>query len=238
MKRITNLKDVSFPVNLQPVFIQNNGTIKAKGYKAVTGKPNGNDMIFSIVSDKYSLITNAKAFDIGTKVFSEYFESAGGGDFTIFKLTFPETKSFCHIDIINKNYKFNLWGLETYFPFMRITNSYNRTRRLKFEIGFIRRWCENGMIFEKETVHLNFIHYKNSAENILAEKNLSLDILRPLIKETALQVMDKSPSQLQTGPAIRGDEKIMQQHLNYLAAKSELAELYKKISASINNFKK
>jgi predicted short-subunit dehydrogenase-like oxidoreductase (DUF2520 family) len=81
-------------------------------------------------------------------------------------------------------------------------------------------------------------HFYAIAENILAEKNLSLDILRPLIKETALQVMDKSPSQLQTGPAIRGDEKIMQQHLNYLAAKSELAELYKKISASINNFKK
>ncbi len=81
-------------------------------------------------------------------------------------------------------------------------------------------------------------HFYAIAENILAEKKLSLDILRPLIKETALQVMDKSPSQLQTGPAIRGDEKIMQQHLNYLAAKPELAELYKKLSESIKNFKR
>jgi predicted short-subunit dehydrogenase-like oxidoreductase (DUF2520 family) len=80
-------------------------------------------------------------------------------------------------------------------------------------------------------------HFYTIAENILAEKNLSLDILRPLIKETALQVMHKSPSQLQTGPAIRGDEKIMQQHLNYLAAKPELAELYKKVSESIINLK-
>lgn len=81
-------------------------------------------------------------------------------------------------------------------------------------------------------------HFYTIAENILAEKNLSLDILRPLIKETALQVMDKSPSQLQTGPAVRGDEKIMQQHLNYLATKPELAELYKKLSESIKNFKR
>ncbi len=50
--------------------------------------------------------------------------------------------------------------------------------------------------------------------------------------------MDKSPSQLQTGPAIRGDEKIMQQHLNYLAAKPELAELYKKLSERIKNLKR
>ena len=80
-------------------------------------------------------------------------------------------------------------------------------------------------------------HFYAIAENILAEKNLSLDILRPLIKETALQVMDRSPSALQTGPAIRADEEIMQQHLNYLAAKPELAELYKKLSQSITNFK-
>lgn len=76
-------------------------------------------------------------------------------------------------------------------------------------------------------------HFYAIAENILSEKNLSLDILRPLIKETALQVMGKSPSQLQTGPAIRGDEKIMQQHLDYLAAKPELTELYKLISKNI-----
>ena len=81
-------------------------------------------------------------------------------------------------------------------------------------------------------------HFYAIAESILVEKNLSLDILRPLIKETALQVMDKSPSQLQTGPAFRGDEKIMQQHLNYLAAKPELAELYKKLSESIKNYKR
>ena len=81
-------------------------------------------------------------------------------------------------------------------------------------------------------------HFYAIAESILADKNLSLDILRPLIKETALQVIDKNPSQLQTGPAIRGDEKIMQQHLNYLAAKPELAELYKKLSESIKNYKR
>lgn len=76
-------------------------------------------------------------------------------------------------------------------------------------------------------------HFYVIAEKILSEKNLSLDILRPLIKETALQVMEKSPLQLQTGPAIRGDEKILQQHLNYLENKPELAELYKLISENI-----
>jgi len=80
-------------------------------------------------------------------------------------------------------------------------------------------------------------HFYSIAEKILAEKYLSLDILRPLIKETARQVMDKSPSQLQTGPAVRGDEKIMQQHLNYLAEEPALAELYKLISEHIKSTK-
>jgi predicted short-subunit dehydrogenase-like oxidoreductase (DUF2520 family) len=48
-----------------------------------------------------------------------------------------------------------------------------------------------------------------------------------------MQVQNKSPRGLQTGPAARGDEKIMQQHLNYLASKPELATLYKLISEHI-----
>ncbi|HMQ69969.1 MAG TPA: DUF932 domain-containing protein [Ignavibacteria bacterium] len=169
MKRITNLNDVSFPVNLKPVFIQNNEFSKLKGFKVVIGEPDKKEKIFSVVSDKYSLVTNTEAYELGKSIFREYFGSSNSNNLSLFNVTFPTTKSFCNIDIVNRDYAFNIWGLETYFPFMRITNSYNRTKSLRFEIGFIRKWCDNGVIFEKETIHFNFTHFKRSVDKILTD---------------------------------------------------------------------
>lgn len=40
---------------------------------------------------------------------------------------------------------------------------------------------------------------------------------------------------MQTGPAIRGDQSIINVHLDLLAGNPELKELYKKLSQSIVN---
>ena len=66
------------------------------------------------------------------------------------------------LDMIHEGYEVNIWGKEVYVPFMRISNSYNRTRSLKFLVGFCRKVCDNGLIFESETVSFNFSHTKES----------------------------------------------------------------------------
>ena len=55
----------------------------------------------------------------------------------------------------------------------------------------------------------NFTNYMYTiSENILMEENISFDILKPLIKETAAKVQSLAPVKCQTGPAVRSDKKI------------------------------
>ncbi|MBN1820218.1 MAG: DUF2520 domain-containing protein [Prolixibacteraceae bacterium] len=83
----------------------------------------------------------------------------------------------------------------------------------------------------------NFVnHLYTISESILKENGLDFDILKPLIKETTNKVMKLSPGEAQTGPAVRFDESVINNHLGLLAGKPELAELYKLISESIYKF--
>lgn len=65
------------------------------------------------------------------------------------------------------------------------------------------------------------------ADEILSKENLSLGILQPLINETAKKPMVGKPKDLQTGPAKRHDENIINQHLEMLKNNSDYLELYK-----------
>lgn len=75
-------------------------------------------------------------------------------------------------------------------------------------------------------------HLYNIGETLCQQAHLPFDLLRPLILETAQKVQSLSPTQAQTGPARRGDQKSIQAHLSLLANPIH-AELYKKISQAI-----
>lgn len=76
-------------------------------------------------------------------------------------------------------------------------------------------------------------HYYAIASDILQKENLSLDLLRPLILETAQQMQTKEPKELQTGPAKRNDEEVIKRHLTYLADNPDYAKLYELVTESI-----
>lgn len=81
----------------------------------------------------------------------------------------------------------------------------------------------------------NFTNYLYQVgEDIVHSKQLSFDLLRPLILETAQKIQSASPGAMQTGPAIRGDAATVERHLAYLAARPEYAELYRLITKGIN----
>ncbi len=56
------------------------------------------------------------------------------------------------------------------------------------------------------------------------------EILKPLIAKTADKLHTLSPAEAQTGPAKRGDEKVMQQHLEALQNDPVLQKMYQDIS--------
>lgn len=72
------------------------------------------------------------------------------------------------------------------------------------------------------------------AESILKEHKLSLDILKPLIKETADKIETESPLFMQTGPAVRGDKKTMEAHLKLLSKNKNRKAIYTLLSESIS----
>lgn len=74
----------------------------------------------------------------------------------------------------------------------------------------------------------NFLYV--SAKEILDRHHLPFDLLKPLITETAKNVQQYDPSQMQTGPAKRHDEAVIQKHLELLANNPEWQQLYNLLS--------
>ncbi|TLX78335.1 DUF2520 domain-containing protein [Labilibacter sediminis] len=93
---------------------------------------------------------------------------------------------------------------------------------------------------QRQKIHLaavfacNFSNHMYAiADEILSENNIDFDVIRPLIKETAEKTEVLSPVKAQTGPAVRGDQNVIDKHLKLLANDKELAGLYKKLSQRI-----
>ena len=92
---------------------------------------------------------------------------------------------------------------------------------------------------ERSKLHLaavfvnNFVnHLYAIGDDILGNNELSFDLLHPLIEETASKVKTLSPSEVQTGPARRGDQKTIEKHLHLLTEGPE-SELYQQLTESL-----
>ncbi len=77
-------------------------------------------------------------------------------------------------------------------------------------------------------------HLFHLSKMLLEEHNLSFDLLRPLILETAKKVQNHSPAEMQTGPAARGDQHTLRAHLEFLKTSPELSEIYRVLTESIS----
>lgn len=77
-------------------------------------------------------------------------------------------------------------------------------------------------------------HMYAIAEQLLASEGVPFSVMLPLVRETARKVESMSPLEAQTGPAVRGDRKVIEDHLELLHEYPELANLYRLISTDIN----
>ncbi|MCL2028387.1 MAG: DUF2520 domain-containing protein [Bacteroidales bacterium] len=76
-------------------------------------------------------------------------------------------------------------------------------------------------------------HLWTVSEELLTKKNLSFDLLKPLIYQTFLKIQNHSPKQVQTGPAIRNDLKTLEKHRKILDEK--YLTIYDLLTQSIQN---
>lgn len=91
---------------------------------------------------------------------------------------------------------------------------------------------------EREKLHIaavfacNFTnHMFTLSSEVLDEAGIPFDAMLPLIKTTIAKLDNITPQESQTGPAARGDMKIMQKHIKSLH--DDKKEIYKLISQSI-----
>jgi predicted short-subunit dehydrogenase-like oxidoreductase (DUF2520 family) len=85
----------------------------------------------------------------------------------------------------------------------------------------------------------NFVNHMYSiAGELIQDKDIPFDILKPLISETASKIKHMTPRAAQTGPALRMDKNIIQEHIAMLGNKTKLKKLYTQMSESINDFHK
>jgi predicted short-subunit dehydrogenase-like oxidoreductase (DUF2520 family) len=95
---------------------------------------------------------------------------------------------------------------------------------------------------KRATLHLaavfvnNFVnHLYTIGYDLLEQESLSFDLLKPLINETANKINSIPPIEAQTGPAIRNDQKTIQNHLHLLNNNSD-KDLYRMLSTIISKF--
>ena len=98
---------------------------------------------------------------------------------------------------------------------------------------------------QRKALHLaavfacNFTNHMYAlAAQLLEKYDLPFNTLLPLIDETARKVHELVPVEAQTGPAVRYDTNIIDNHLNMLSDTPAVQELYKLISEDIHRLAK
>lgn len=97
---------------------------------------------------------------------------------------------------------------------------------------------------QRKALHISAVFVCNFANHlytigntICVENNIPFEILHPLIEETAKKIKSLSPSEAQTGPAVRNDQKTIEKHINFLTNENQ-KEIYKILTKSIQNGEK
>jgi len=85
----------------------------------------------------------------------------------------------------------------------------------------------------------NFPNYLyDIARQLLEKDQMGFDLLKPLILETAQKIQNNLPADVQTGPAVREDEKTMTAHLQMIDNEPYLKQIYELLSQGIIKNKK
>jgi len=154
------IEDVLFRIEERPLFVAGtpglaggSGHVRVDGYRAIVDVERGR--VLSVVSDQYRLVENSEALALGRACFEQVFKRSAD-TMSLFNIVQPTTRSFCHVDYLEQvppTAKAAEWR-----PFLRITNSYNRTFPLRFDVGSCRGMCTNGMIFGKRSIEFRYPH--------------------------------------------------------------------------------
>lgn len=81
----------------------------------------------------------------------------------------------------------------------------------------------------------NFVNHLYQIGNKICEANqIPFEVLHPLIRETAQKILELTPKEAQTGPALRNDTQTIEKHLDFLSNEN-YKTIYQLLTQSIQN---
>jgi hypothetical protein len=174
MSRITTLEALLFPVAEHPVFVSikdhlSERRLPVRDKKALINATTQH--VLGIVSTGYKVVTNAEALELGRRCCAELFPKISGSEWTVARVDAPSGGGFCHLDLTHKTCRLAPAGgsplPDVFAPFVRVTNSYNTQRALRFDVGYFRYICTNGVVLPKAAVKFEFVHTKRALRDAI-----------------------------------------------------------------------
>ena len=96
---------------------------------------------------------------------------------------------------------------------------------------------------ERKALHVaaviasNFVnHLLTLSADLMKSNNLEFEWLHPLIRETINKALTIGPENAQTGPAVRGDLEILDNHMDVLREDEAVSTIYKVLSQHIIDY--
>ena len=176
-----------FPVHETPIraTVTRNGTtmdVIVPHKKALVAADSGE--IVGVVGDGYKVFTNEEAVHLCQKFCLDAFPDTKAAEWMFVDGHGPGTRSWAALDIHHQSHTMNLMDIpggpsEVFTPYVRITNSYNGTRALRVDVGFLRTHCGNGVIFEQQAATLSVPHTRQGIR--------TLKVVRPFTGMAALR---------------------------------------------------
>lgn len=120
--------------------------------------------VLAVVNRTYNVVLNRDALRLAKKCCIAAFPNTAPANWHVSSVEAPKSGGHCHIDLAHKgesplyDWTFSRAAQDRYDPFVRVTNSYNGTRRFSIHFGMMRFKCTNGMVFWDTSVKLSFTH--------------------------------------------------------------------------------
>lgn len=180
MPRITDHEELYFPVDTQPIYtrpgdVGSGREILISGRLAVVNVRTLE--VLGVVGKEYRLVTNREACAYARKCAQAVFQDTTAEEWEVFSADAPQSGTYCHIDLRHKTGKLDFGYVmvgkreevpDAYGPYIRVTNSYNARRALKFTIGCYRKVCENGLTAPGDLVSFSFAHTRDNIQSEIA----------------------------------------------------------------------
>lgn len=128
-----------------------------------------NQRVVGVVGRDYELFTNQDALNLCRQFCREAFPETKDSEWIFAAAYGPRSRRHVAMDLYHKASAVHLanGASEMFTPFVRVINSYDTSRAVRIDVGFIRGRCSNGMVL-----------YESFAERVAAHTGEGINALR------------------------------------------------------------